>query len=62
MLGSVMIATNMAGRGIDIKLGGEMYEAIMRMLRRHWVPGNAGKDPINVCKGLLASANPIPAV
>ena len=46
MLGSVMIATNMAGRGIDIKLGGEMYDDIlpdvMRVLR------NAGKDPFNM--------------
>ena len=41
-----MIATNMAGRGIDIKLGGELYEDVlpdvMRVLR------NAGKDPFNM--------------
>jgi len=46
MFGSVMIATNMAGRGIDIKLGGELYEevlpAVLRVLR------NAGKDPFNM--------------
>jgi preprotein translocase subunit SecA len=37
--GAVTIATNMAGRGVDIKLGGELAEeinsAISRILRRN---------------------------
>jgi len=41
-LGAVTIATNMAGRGVDIKLGGEIAEevlgAIHRILRRAGVP------------------------
>jgi preprotein translocase subunit SecA len=40
-LGAVTIATNMAGRGVDIKLGGEMAEevvtAVNRVLRRNGV-------------------------
>jgi preprotein translocase subunit SecA len=40
-LGAVTIATNMAGRGVDIKLGGEMAEevltAVNRILRRSGV-------------------------
>lgn len=46
MLGSVMIATNMAGRGIDIKLGGELYEDILADVMR--VLKNSGKDPFNM--------------
>jgi preprotein translocase subunit SecA len=46
-LGSVTIATNMAGRGVDIKLGGEVAEevlgAVHRVLRRSGVP-----DPENL--------------
>ncbi len=38
-LGAVTIATNMAGRGVDIKLGGELFEytknyAIKELLKR----------------------------
>ncbi|MGQ0603678.1 MAG: preprotein translocase subunit SecA [Anaerolineales bacterium] len=40
-LGAVTIATNMAGRGVDIKLGGEMAEevvtAVNRVLRRNGI-------------------------
>ncbi len=40
--GAVTIATNMAGRGVDIKLGGELAEevlsAVNRILRRNRVP------------------------
>jgi preprotein translocase subunit SecA len=46
MLDSVMIATNMAGRGIDIKLGGELDEDILPDVMR--VLKNAGKDPFNM--------------
>jgi hypothetical protein len=46
-LGSVTIATNMAGRGVDIKLGGEVAEevlaAIHRVLRRSGIA-----DPENL--------------
>jgi preprotein translocase subunit SecA len=45
--GGVTIATNMAGRGVDIKLGGELAEevlaAVNRILRRAGVP-----DPYNL--------------
>ena len=44
--GAVTIATNMAGRGVDIKLGGELADeitaVIIRLLRR------AGFDPYNM--------------
>jgi preprotein translocase subunit SecA len=33
-LGSVVIATNMAGRGVDIKLGGELAEEVLRSVNR----------------------------
>jgi preprotein translocase subunit SecA len=38
--GAVTIATNMAGRGVDIKLGGEMPEELLRDVNRV-----LGKDP-----------------
>ena len=45
--GAVTIATNMAGRGVDIKLGGDLAEevlaAVNRILRRSGVP-----DPYNL--------------
>jgi preprotein translocase subunit SecA len=45
--GAVTIATNMAGRGVDIKLGGELAEeviaAVNRILRRNGIP-----DPFNM--------------
>jgi len=41
--GAVTIATNMAGRGVDIKLGGELAEEILtsvnRVLKKNGVPG-----------------------
>lgn len=44
-LGAVTIATNMAGRGVDIKLGGEIAEEILaavnRVLRRIGIPNPA---------------------
>ena len=46
IFGSVMIATNMAGRGIDIKLGGELYEDVLPDVMR--VLKNAGKDPFTM--------------
>jgi preprotein translocase subunit SecA len=46
MFGSVMIATNMAGRGIDIKLGGDLYEDLLPDVMR--VLENVGKDPFNM--------------
>jgi preprotein translocase subunit SecA len=33
--GAVTIATNMAGRGVDIKLGGELEEAILALVKKH---------------------------
>src|SRR6185436_18222405 len=33
-LGAVTIATNMAGRGVDIKLGGEMAEEVITAVNR----------------------------
>jgi preprotein translocase subunit SecA len=41
--GSITIATNMAGRGVDIKLGGELAEEVL--LRVGQVLQNAGFDP-----------------
>ncbi len=59
--GAVTIATNMAGRGVDIKLGGELAEevlaAINRILRRGGV-----EDPYDMTNGerlpLLENATP----
>jgi preprotein translocase subunit SecA len=59
--GGVTIATNMAGRGVDIKLGGDLAEevlaAINRVLRRTGV-----KDPYNLINAerlkLLENAGP----
>ncbi|HKI55088.1 MAG TPA: hypothetical protein VJ987_13255, partial [Anaerolineales bacterium] len=45
--GSVTIATNMAGRGVDIKLGGELAEEVITAVNR--VLGRAGyKDPFDM--------------
>ena len=43
---SVTIATNMAGRGVDIKLGGEMNEDVLRDTNR--VLSRANIDPYNM--------------
>ncbi len=44
--GAVTIATNMAGRGVDIKLGGELAEEITATVSR--VLRKAGFDPYNM--------------
>ncbi len=44
--GAVTIATNMAGRGVDIKLGGELAEEILAVISR--VLRRAGYDPYNM--------------
>ena len=44
--GSVTIATNMAGRGVDIKLGGELEEDVLRDTNR--VLSKLGMDPYNM--------------
>ncbi len=45
--GAVTIATNMAGRGVDIKLGGEVAEEVISAVNR--VLGKAGyKDPFDM--------------
>ncbi|MBQ6521178.1 MAG: hypothetical protein IJI14_20920 [Anaerolineaceae bacterium] len=44
--GAVTIATNMAGRGVDIKLGGELEEDVLRDTNR--VLSRLGQDPYNM--------------
>ena len=44
--GAVTIATNMAGRGVDIKLGGELADEITAVISR--LLKRAGKDPYNM--------------
>ncbi len=44
--GAVTIATNMAGRGVDIKLGGELAEEIIAVINR--LLRRAGYDPYNM--------------
>jgi preprotein translocase subunit SecA len=45
--GAVTIATNMAGRGVDIKLGGDLLEEILSNVNR--ILGHAGvQDPYNL--------------
>lgn len=44
--GAVTIATNMAGRGVDIKLGGELDEDVLRDVNR--VLARTGIDPYNM--------------
>lgn len=44
--GAVTIATNMAGRGVDIKLGGELAEEIIAVISR--VLRRAGYDPFDM--------------
>jgi preprotein translocase subunit SecA len=44
--GAVTIATNMAGRGVDIKLGGDLAEEIIAVISR--VLRRAGYDPYNM--------------
>jgi preprotein translocase subunit SecA len=42
--GSITIATNMAGRGVDIKLGGELAEEVLARVAQ--VLQKAGFDPV----------------
>ncbi|KAF0110518.1 MAG: preprotein translocase subunit SecA [Chloroflexi bacterium] len=59
--GSVTIATNMAGRGVDIKLGGELSEEVLadviRVLERNGTPDPyelANEDRLKVLRELTA--------
>jgi len=57
--GSVTIATNMAGRGVDIKLGGELSEEILRDTNR--VLGKSEQDPYDMTnEERLAALKSIP--
>ncbi|MCD4671952.1 MAG: hypothetical protein K8R77_04740, partial [Anaerolineaceae bacterium] len=44
---AVTIATNMAGRGVDIKLGGELYEEIIQDINTHVLRGIV-EDPFSM--------------
>ncbi len=52
--GAVTIATNMAGRGVDIKLGGEIQEEILTDVRKALNTG--GKNPYGMTNADMASA------
>ena len=52
--GAVTIATNMAGRGVDIKLGGEMQEHILADVRKALVA--AGRNPYGMTQSDMAAA------
>jgi preprotein translocase subunit SecA len=52
--GAVTIATNMAGRGVDIKLGGELSEEVWH--RAHRVLEGRGLDPFGATSAQLDSA------
>ncbi|MGD9375113.1 MAG: hypothetical protein PVJ23_04990, partial [Anaerolineae bacterium] len=52
--GSVTIATNMAGRGVDIKLGGELSDEIQH--RAHQVLESRGLDPFAATPAQMNSA------
>lgn len=45
--GAVTIATNMAGRGVDIKLGGELSEEVLARVN-HFLSLEGHKDPYNL--------------
>ncbi len=45
--GAVTIATNMAGRGVDIKLGGELPEEVLSNVN-HLLENNGVEDPFNM--------------
>jgi preprotein translocase subunit SecA len=59
--GAVTIATNMAGRGVDIKLGGELADEITAIVSR--VLRKAGLDPYNMLleeqRQALLKMNPV---
>ncbi len=50
--GAVTIATNMAGRGVDIKLGGEIHESVISDVR-HFLD-QAGIDPYGLNQVVMA--------
>ena len=52
--GSVTIATNMAGRGVDIKLGGELSDEIIH--KAHQVLETRGLDPFSATPAQMDSA------
>ncbi len=51
--GAVTIATNMAGRGVDIKLGGEIHESILSDVR-HFL-NDRGVDPYGLSNAEMAA-------
>jgi preprotein translocase subunit SecA len=51
-LGAVTIATNMAGRGVDIKLGGEIQESILSDVRKYL--NQNGIDPYGMTANEMA--------
>ncbi len=52
--GAVTIATNMAGRGVDIKLGGEIHETIIADVRKALAA--AGFNPYGMTQSEMAAA------
>jgi len=52
--GAVTIATNMAGRGVDIKLGGEIQESILSDTRKYLK--QSGIDPYGMTNAEMADA------
>jgi preprotein translocase subunit SecA len=52
--GAVTIATNMAGRGVDIKLGGEIHETIIADVRKALAA--AGRNPYGMTQSEMAAA------
>ena len=52
--GAVTIATNMAGRGVDIKLGGEMREQILADVRKALAA--VGRNPYGMTQPEMAAA------
>lgn len=53
-LGAITVATNMAGRGVDIKLGGELSEETLTQVGR--VLHRAGNDPYDMSFDEIAQA------
>ena len=52
--GALTIATNMAGRGVDIKLGGEIHEQVLADVRL--ALSTAGCDPYGMTNSQMAAA------
>jgi preprotein translocase subunit SecA len=56
--GAVMIATNMAGRGVDIKLGGDPEQSAVHELKKKGIaPGDEGYE--EALKGKVAELEPL---